>query len=602
MKKLTRRTTALGAVCALGLAGLTTGVVTMSAHAMDESTCTPGSTQLVPVVAINAGGPALEVGGKTWEADTGQGGHQWASPDTTTDIADTDLDALYRTERAAEQMSYEIALPNGTYQVRLHMAETYWGAPGGSQPGETPGRRVESFTVEGQSVVSDLDLVDQAGGTMTAFVRNTEATVADGALSVAGTASVDMAQLNGIEVFRRQACGEAGGTPSATASSSASVKAETSIPQAPLTSGETSDSDSDTGSDTDTDSSAPPSTSVSPTATTSGPAVSSSGGQGSAATRLFGATLSGLPWHSGAWTAGAGSMGMDSLNVYSSWRGSQLDFVTTYSEGRNSEGTGTWADMMGEGNDWLITTYKDFPGKLNYGLALLSDESRGDFSGVINGSHDDVWTHIAQTLKDNGHGDAAVRLGWEFDIDAPGWPWVISADQADEYKAAYRHVVGVMRGVAPELKFEFGVNCGSDLEGASDRLAPLTMVYPGDDVVDLVGCDAYNWWSIKGSDEASFQQAMHPENGVGIGDVVDFARQHGKGASFGEWGTAVESNGNGGGDDAFYMKRMFQFFQDNKDVVAFECYFDEGAEYIANSLFNGQNPQAAAVYLQLWGK
>jgi hypothetical protein len=321
---------------------------------------------------------------------------------------------------------------------------------------------------------------------------------------------------------------------------------------------------------------------------------------GSKARQLFGARRSGLPWHSGAWTSGAGSMGMDSLNAYGAWRGSQLDFVTTYSLGYDQGPT--WADMVSEDNDWLINTYKDFPGKLNYGLALLASESRGNFSEVTSGSRDNVWTHIAQTLKDNGHGDAAVRLGWEFDIDAPGWPWVISADQADEYKAAYRHVVGVMRKVAPDLKFEFGVNCGSDLEGASDRLAPLTQVYPGDDVVDLVGCDTYNWWSIKGSDEASFQKAMHPDSGVGIGDVVDFARQHGKGASFGEWGTAVESNGDGGGDDAFYIKRMFQFFQDNKDVVAFECYFDEGDEYIANSLFNGQNPEAAAVYKQLWGK
>ncbi len=346
---------------------------------------------------------------------------------------------------------------------------------------------------------------------------------------------------------------------------------------------------------------APRSSSTRPGTTTPGPASAGSASTGSAAQRLFGPSRSGLPWHSGAWTAGAGSMGIDAANKYGSWRGSPLDFVTTYSQGYN-EGEGTWADMVDEGGDWLITTYKDFPGKLNYGLALLADESRGNFDEVTSGSRDNVWTHIAKTLKDNGHGDAAVRLGWEFDIDAPGWPWVISADQADEYKAAYRHVVKIMRAVAPDLTFEFGVNCGSDLEGASDRLAPLNQVYPGDDVVDLIGCDSYNWWSIKGSDEQSFQQAMHPSAGVGIGDVVDFARKHGKGASFGEWGTAVESNGNGGGDDAFYIKRMFQFFQDNKDVVAFECYFDEPDSYIANSLYADQNPQAAEVYRSLWGK
>ena len=289
-------------------------------------------------------------------------------------------------------------------------------------------------------------------------------------------------------------------------------------------------------------------------------------------------------------------MGMGSLQKYQTWRGAPLDFVTTYSE-RTS-----WEAMTSGDNDWLIETYKDFPGKLNYGLALLPEDNRGQFAQVSSGQRDAVWRHIATSLKANGHGDAAVRLGWEFNIDKPGWAWVISADQAAQYKAAYRRVVQVMRSVAPQLKFEFGVNCGSNLDGSPGRLDALTKVYPGDDVVDLVGCDSYNWWAIKGSDEASFRQAMHPSNGVGIGDVVDFARKHGKGASFGEWGTAKPGNGNGGGDDAFYIRRMHQFFRDNADVVAFECYFDEPDDYIANSLIKGQNPKAANVYRSLWGR
>ena len=35
--------------------------------------------------------------------------------------------------------------------------------------------------------------------------------------------------------------------------------------------------------------------------------------------------------------------------------------------------------------------------------------------------------------------------------------------------------------------------------------------------------------------------------------------------------------------------------------MTFECYFDEPAPYIANSLYGtGQNPAASATYARLW--
>jgi hypothetical protein len=89
--------------------------------------------------------------------------------------------------------------------------------------------------------------------------------------------------------------------------------------------------------------------------------------------------------------------------------------------------------------------------------------------------------------------------------------------------------------------------------------------------------------------------------GPGIQDVIDFARTHRKGASFAEWGLATPTNGNGGGDNPYYIEAMFQFFSNNKDVVAFECYFDEPAPYIGSSLYGTDlNPEASATYARLW--
>ena len=57
----------------------------------------------------------------------------------------------------------------------------------------------------------------------------------------------------------------------------------------------------------------------------------------------------------------------------------------------------------------------------------------------------------------------------------------------------------------------------------------------------------------------------------------------------------------GGGDNPYYIRAMYRFFIDNRDVVAFECYFDEPNSVMANSVYGtNQNPNASAVYAELW--
>jgi hypothetical protein len=315
----------------------------------------------------------------------------------------------------------------------------------------------------------------------------------------------------------------------------------------------------------------------------------SESGSGSAAERILGKPRSGLAWHSGAWVGGR--FDTETINGFGKWRGRPTDVVTTYAE--NS----SYAAMTGE--SWSIGTWKGFPGKLNYGLSPLPDSGEGSFKSIAAGEQDAVWRKVAHNLKAHDRGDSVVRIGWESNLK--DWRWHVTASNAAEFKAAFRRIVSVMRAEAPGLSFEFGVGCGSGLDGAFGRLAPLTVAYPGDDVVDIIGCDTYDWWSTHATDDATWPNVLRAPHGPGIQDVVDFAREHRKGASFGEWGLATPSNGNGGGDNPYYIRAMFHFFSKNQDVVAFECYFDEPAPYIANSLYGtGQNPAASATYAKLW--
>lgn len=314
---------------------------------------------------------------------------------------------------------------------------------------------------------------------------------------------------------------------------------------------------------------------------------------GSAQTRRthpLGATRSGLPWHSGVWVGGRFTPA--GLEAFETMRGRKVDLVTTY-------GYAESPDQL-SGDEWPITTWDGFRGRLNYGLPLAFRDGAG-MDAVAAGRVDEHYRGVARSLVKHGRSDSVVRAGWEFNYQA--WPWGTNSKNVDTFKKAFRRAVTVMRAEAPQLRFEFGINCGDGLAGASDRLAPLTMGYPGDDVVDIVGCDTYDRWSGHAADKASWQRVLRGEQGPGIEDVTDFARRHRKRAGFGEWGLAKsDGKNNGGGDNPFYVSAMYRFFEQNSDVIAFECYFDEADEEMANSLVLNQMPRSREAYAARWGK
>ena len=310
----------------------------------------------------------------------------------------------------------------------------------------------------------------------------------------------------------------------------------------------------------------------------------------SAATRILGPTRSGLAWHSGAWVGSR--LNTSGINSFGAWRGRPADVVMAFPR-RDS-----YSAMISD--SWSYRTWDGFPGRLSYSLAILPKDGAGSLSTIAAGNQDYVWRAIARNLRSSGRGNSIIRMGWEQNIQ--DWRWYTNASSAAKYRSAFRRVVQVMRTEAPDLKFDFVVNCGSDLDGSSDRLAPLKLVYPGDDVVDLVGCDAYDWWALHVTSDANLGRLLHPTNGPGLQDIVDFARAHGKGASFPEWGLAArQGSNNAGGDNPYFISAMHRFLTQNRDVVAYECYFDHPYTALGSSLqIGGKNPNAAATYVRLW--
>ena len=144
---------------------------------------------------INAGGESVNHKNVSWEGD------QFASGGTVYKnaiaVAGTENDKIYQTERHGD-FTYEIPLPNGNYDIKLHFAEVFFGVKRAGGVGS----RIFNVDVEaGQSVLNNYDIIKSAGGSAKAVVENiSNINVTDGFLSLSFTSIKDNAKIAAIEI------------------------------------------------------------------------------------------------------------------------------------------------------------------------------------------------------------------------------------------------------------------------------------------------------------------------------------------------------------------------------------------------------------------
>jgi ELWxxDGT repeat protein len=130
-------------------------------------------------LALNSGGAAFTTtAGKQFYPDSYYA-YGRVSSISSGDIVNTTDDELYRNARVGV-FSYGLPSGNGTFDVVLHFAETYWGsrASGGI------GSRKFNLYVENVKRLSDYDIFAKAGGAMRAVKETIRVTVTDGVLNL----------------------------------------------------------------------------------------------------------------------------------------------------------------------------------------------------------------------------------------------------------------------------------------------------------------------------------------------------------------------------------------------------------------------------------
>jgi len=105
--------------------------------------------------------------------------------------------------RYGNNFSYNVPnlTPNTSFRVRLHFNELYWGTPLSGNNGGT-GSRVFNVAINGDSVLSNFDIFQTAGGANKALIEEFVApSDANGNLSIQFSTVTDNAMINGIEII-----------------------------------------------------------------------------------------------------------------------------------------------------------------------------------------------------------------------------------------------------------------------------------------------------------------------------------------------------------------------------------------------------------------
>jgi hypothetical protein len=145
-------------------------------------------------IRIKAGAtaPYTDANGNVWLPDQGFVDGDTVERGNDVQIANTQDQAIYRTERYG-MSSFSYKLPNGKYIVKLHFAETYEDVSGA-------GQRVFSFNVAGHEF-KDFDVWAKAGGAKRAYVETVNVDITNGKLDITFTTNIQSPEINGIEII-----------------------------------------------------------------------------------------------------------------------------------------------------------------------------------------------------------------------------------------------------------------------------------------------------------------------------------------------------------------------------------------------------------------
>jgi hypothetical protein len=169
--------------------------VTVTATSVAEPTSFATATVTLGTnepIRVNAGGGQYtDTIGRVWSADTGFTGG--ATFSTSSSINGTVEDVLYQSLRYGNfaDLQYQFTVANGDYKVTLKFAELFHSAAGA---------RVFDVAINGETVLTNFDMVAAAGARLKAVDRQFPVSVTTGQITITFSRVVENPAVNAIEI------------------------------------------------------------------------------------------------------------------------------------------------------------------------------------------------------------------------------------------------------------------------------------------------------------------------------------------------------------------------------------------------------------------
>lgn len=266
----------------------------------------------------------------------------------------------------------------------------------------------------------------------------------------------------------------------------------------------------------------------------------------------------------------------DTLEAWERWLGQKPSSVL----GVDFYAGTSWEDFSKLG--WLPGFWRKLNPDRNVVWSMLLTAEGTPLSGVAAGRHDEAFEAAARAIA-GAQPKAIIRLGWEMNLDSTAW---FARGREADYIAAYRRVVGIFRRHSSDFRFDW-------CPGWGPQEMPADLAYPGDDVVDYIGLDVYDF-RYEGSPEERWEK-FYLKGPFGLEWHRDFAAAHGKPMTYPEWGV-----GNFG-DNPYFIRRMHEWFVQNQDNIAYAAYFNVDGLW-PTQIDNDRFPKSRDLFRKLFSR
>ena len=262
------------------------------------------------------------------------------------------------------------------------------------------------------------------------------------------------------------------------------------------------------------------------------------------------------------------------LQAWEQW----LDQAPTSVVGVDFYAENTWDDFTRL--SWVPGIWKKLNPARNVVWSVPLTVKGTPLKEVADGLYDAEFEAAARAISE-AQPNAVIRLGWEMNLVSMAW---FAKGREADYIAAFRRVVQIFRRHSSGFKYDWCPGWG-----AQDSAADLA--YPGDDVVDYIGLDVYDF-KYEGSPGERWEK-FYLNAPFGLRWHREFAARHGKPMSYPEWGV-----GNFG-DNPLFIRNMHDWFAANADDIVYAAYFDVDGLW-PTQIDNNRFPNSQRLFRELF--